>query len=52
MATISQMLFIITVKIERFIEYNDGGRVWYYHGKRINCTSQEEFEAIIKELNV
>lgn len=28
--------------------YGTGRKEWYYHDKYINCSSQEEFEKIIK----
>jgi hypothetical protein len=30
------------------IEYSNGEKYWYFHGKRIDCDSQEEFEETIK----
>lgn len=30
------------------VEFDDGDKEWYYHGKLINCSSQEEFERLIK----
>ena|SRR5579859_1240760 len=30
------------------IEYADGRKCWYYYGKLISCSSQEEFERLIK----
>ena len=30
------------------IEDANGYKDWYYHGERINCFSQEEFEQLIK----
>ena len=30
------------------IETSDGHKEWYYQGKHIECSSQEEFEKIIK----
>ena len=30
------------------IDYNDGTKLWYYQGKLINCSSQEEFERLMK----
>ena len=30
------------------IEYTDGFGFWHYHGKWIECQSQEEFERIIQ----
>jgi len=30
------------------IEEADGTKHWYYHGKRLDCSSQMEFERIIK----
>ena len=30
------------------MEFVDGPKYWYYHGKQINCNSQQEFEKIIK----
>jgi len=30
------------------VEYTDGTKYWWYHGKRISCSSQEEFEKLIK----
>jgi len=30
------------------IEYFDGDRRWYYNNKYIRCSSQEEFERLIK----
>jgi len=30
------------------IEYGTGDKNWYYNGKQIKCSSQEEFEKIIK----
>jgi len=29
------------------IEYYNGYKLWYYHDKRVNCSSQEEFERLI-----
>ena|SRR5579859_2020753 len=29
-------------------EWIDSGKSWYYHGKRILCSSQKEFERLIK----
>jgi hypothetical protein len=29
------------------IEYADGGKVWYLRGKKISCTTQEEFERLM-----
>lgn len=29
-------------------EFSSGDKFWYYHGEYINCSSQEEFERIIK----
>jgi hypothetical protein len=26
----------------------DGKKIWYYHGTKIECSSQEEFEKILK----
>jgi len=26
----------------------NGDKCWWYHGKQINCSSQEEFERLIK----
>lgn len=30
------------------IEWNNGEKQWYYHGELIHCSSQEEFERLIK----
>jgi len=30
------------------VEYANGFKYWYYHGKCIDCSSQEEFERLIK----
>jgi hypothetical protein len=30
------------------IVWNDGGKDWYYLGKKIDCSSQEEFERFLK----
>jgi hypothetical protein len=30
------------------IEYANGGKEWYYHGEKIYCKSQREFEQWIK----
>jgi len=30
------------------IEYTNGFKYWWYHGKYIKCSSQEEFERLIK----
>ena len=30
------------------IEYGCGNNVWYYQGKHIKCSSQEEFEKLLK----
>jgi len=30
------------------IEYSDGTKEWWYQGKFINCSSQEEFEKLLK----
>lgn len=30
------------------IEWNDGTKHWYYHGKYLNVSSQEEFEKFLK----
>jgi len=30
------------------IEYPNGSKSWYYHGKYIDCYSQEELERLIK----
>lgn len=30
------------------VEYPDGDKLWYYHGEYIECTSQEEFERLVK----
>ena len=30
------------------IEGIDGRKYWYFHGKYINCNSQEEFERLIR----
>jgi hypothetical protein len=30
------------------IEYNFGDKKWYYQGEYIDCSTQEEFERIIK----
>jgi hypothetical protein len=30
------------------IEWNNGNKFWFFHGKEINCKSQEEFEEQIK----
>ena len=33
------------------IEWCNGNKCWYYENQRIECSSQEEFERIIKERN-
>lgn len=30
------------------LEYFDGTKIWYFHGKWIDCSTQEEFLKIIK----
>lgn len=30
------------------IEFSSGGTFWYYKGEYVECTSQEEFERLIK----
>jgi len=30
------------------IEFADGSKSWYYYGEGINCSSQEEFNRLIK----
>jgi hypothetical protein len=30
------------------IEYAHGSKYWYINGKQINCTTQEEFEKLLK----
>jgi hypothetical protein len=30
------------------VEYANGNKEWYYHGKRIDCKDNEEFLKIIK----
>jgi len=30
------------------IEYVNGPKYWWYHGERILCSSQEEFERLLK----
>jgi len=30
------------------IEWVSGDKSWYYHGEHINCSSQKEFERLIK----
>jgi len=30
------------------VEWDSGYKFWYYHGKQINCSSQKEFERLIK----
>jgi|SRR5579859_2584443 len=30
------------------MEWSDGRKSWWYQGKRISCSSQEEFEKLIK----
>lgn len=30
------------------IEDRNGDKRWYYHGRHIDCSSQEEFERLIK----
>lgn len=30
------------------IEYSDGNKSWYFHGKHIDCETQEEFTRICK----
>jgi len=30
------------------VEWIDGYKVWYYHGQLVNCSSQKEFERLIK----
>lgn len=30
------------------VEYSQGGGKWFYNGKRVDCSSQEEFERLIK----
>jgi len=34
------------------IEYNDGTKRWFYHGKRIRCSSQKQFEKLIKNMKI
>jgi len=26
----------------------NGYKAWYYHGKKVNCSSQQEFERLVK----
>ena len=30
------------------IEWTDGSKYWYYHGDKIDCSSQEEFERFLR----
>jgi len=30
------------------VEYADGRKIWYLNGKRINCSTQKEFERLLK----
>ena len=30
------------------VEYADGNKDWFYHGVHVDCSSQEEFERLIK----
>jgi len=30
------------------VEYANGSKAWWYYGKYISCSSQEEFEKLIK----
>ncbi len=30
------------------VEYANGDKLWYYNGNRIECSSQEEFERLLK----
>jgi len=30
------------------VECDDGFKLWFYNGARINCSSQEEFEKLLK----
>lgn len=30
------------------VEYGNGHKLWYYHNQHIKCSSQEEFEKLIK----
>ena len=30
------------------VEWADGAKFWYLNGKEINCSSQEEFERLLK----
>jgi hypothetical protein len=30
------------------VEFNSGKKYWYYHGEEINCSTQKEFERLIK----
>lgn len=30
------------------IEYANGSKKWYYEGEHIDCSSQEEFEKLLK----
>ena len=30
------------------VEYNDGTKFWFYHGIRVDCNSQNEFERFLK----
>lgn len=30
------------------VEHPDGTKSWYYYGEKINCSSQEEFEHLLK----
>jgi len=30
------------------IEYTNGEKFWYLNGERINCSTQEEFERLLK----
>jgi len=49
---ISTKRWVIDGKLHRLdgpaIEDADGNKRWFFHGEEINCTSQEEFERIIK----
>ena len=29
-------------------EWANGGKYWYYHGTKLDCSSQEEFEKLLK----
>ena len=29
-------------------EWANGGKYWYYHGTKLDCSSQEEFEKLLR----